>query len=499
VTSNDATARGDHPLWLLSILAGALLLRLLLFTGIQGNDDRLYSLSAYQMSRGEAPVVPDLFRTRVAYVAPIAALYRLFGVHPACLLLPGLLASLVLVGLAYRLGRRLYSPIVGRVAALFVALLPLDLFYATMGGTDPQLAALLGLGVWLLCDAGTSGGTGRRIVCAGLAGLAWGCAYLTKESGLLLIPAALPVVVGRAGRRSVVVAGITAAAVVGVELLVYGLTTGDPLYRLHVARSAVLDPVDPFPGLTTRLLLFPSVCVNPWNSFFPYTGGLLALSAAGTAWALWRDRRRTGALAAWWLGGGLILFCFPATLLPYRAALSVQPRMLAVTTLPGAVLAAVFLIDVVGAKGLRRAWVVGAAGALLALVSAERIHQDGLQWRRGLEWAQELLAGHPGVPVVSDPRSAETLGMMFGYAPPGPLRGYDSSDPPPGEGTLLLDLPGYAGVSRVRDGVEPPAWWTSPPPARRIVAEAEAPGRLRLRGGRIPGEHRVLSRIGSGD
>jgi len=499
VTSNDTTARGDHPLWLLSILAGALLLRMVLFTGVQGNDDRLYSSSAYQMSRGEKPAGPDLFRTRVGYVAPVAALYHLFGVHPVCLLLPNLAASLALAGLAYRLGRTLYSAPVGRVAGIVVAMLPLDLFYATMGGTDPLLAALIGLGVWLLCDAGTTGSDARRIGCAAGAGLAWGAAHLTKESAFLLLLPVLPLVLLRGERRSVLIAGLAAASVAGVELLLYGVTTGDPLYRVHLARGAVLGPVDLFPGLTGRLGLFGSVCLNPWDPLFAYGGGVFALSAGGAAWALWRDRRRSGALASWWLGGGLILCCFPASLVPYRAALPVQPRMLAALTLPGALLAAVLLVEGVAVRTRRGARIAGALGAILALVCAAQLHQDGLRWRGGLEWARARIAEHPGMPVVTDPRSAETLRMMFGYAPPMPIRGYAATDPPPPERTLLLDLPGHAGASRLQDGVEPPPWWMSAPPPLRVVAEEEAPGRLRLRGGRVPGERRRLSRVGSGN
>lgn len=106
MTSNDGNARGDSPLWLLSILGGALLLRLLLFTGIQGEDDRYYYAAALRVSRNERPAPRDLFDTRVGISVPVSVLFRLFGPRELCLIAPTLLASLSLVILAYAWGRR---------------------------------------------------------------------------------------------------------------------------------------------------------------------------------------------------------------------------------------------------------------------------------------------------------------------------------------------------------------------------------------------------------
>jgi len=466
-----------------------LVLRLILFTGLQGADDVLYSSSAWHMSRGETRPGPDLFRTRLAYVGPIALLYRIFGANVIGLILPSLAASLALVLLAYALGRTLYSDAVARVAAVFAALMPLEVFYATTASTDLVLAAWIGTGTWLLCRAEPSRGH------AVLAGLAWGAAHLTKESGLLLTLPAAAFLWTRARRSSLLIAGLTAASVVGLELLAYGVFEGTPLYRVQLARSTQSGPGGSSMGFLGHLAALPSFCLNPLDAAFPFGGGLPALSLAGCVWALWRDRSRSGRSAAWWLATGLVLTLFPISLFPYRPALQLQARMFAVLVIPGALLAAAFLVEGVGSRWPRAAWIAGACGILLSLACAVRIHQDGRFLRGGVEWAHRKLADHPGVAVVTDPRTAELLRLLSSYSPSLPIRAYRPDDPAPAVGSLLLDVPCQASASRWWNGVNPPPWWSGPVPPRRVVEETTIQRPWRLRGPRQAEERVVLSLV----
>ena len=158
----------------------------------------------------------------------------------------------------------------------------------------------------------------------------------------------------------------------------------------------------------------PLLCFNPLGIAFPYTGGLFALSAAGCAWAVARDRARSSGLAMWWLGSGLLLALAPLSLFPYQPAVRLQPRMFLVLMLPGAVLAAAFMDQVLAPRFPRSARVTAVLGALLALACSARIHQDAVRWRRGPEWAHGQLSGFPGVPVVTDWRTAQMLRMLSG-------------------------------------------------------------------------------------
>lgn len=462
----------------------ALALRLVLFTGLQCNDDRLYAVEAWDLLQGRPNIHTQLFATRVGFTAPVAFLYAIFGARTWCLYVPALAASLSLVALAWKLGRDLYSERGGIAAAAFVALLPLDIVYGTAGFADVPLAALIGGGAYLVWRAPRSPSWLWR---AAVGGLLWGLAHLVKESAvLLLLPAAL-LVGGREHRRALGVAAATLAGVIAAEACVYGLATGDPLFRLHLAQSVQSGPrVDS--SLWTRLGAIPSFMGNPRDAGFPYGGGLHAVALAGLILGLRKKLPAVPALGVWWLGSGLLLELFPSRLFPFHPMLDVQPRMLAIMTLPGAVLAGAGALALKEVRWIRWA---AAGGAAFALACAVRIHADAVRWRWGVEWGHEALQARPGTTVVTDPRTALGLRMLSAFSPPWELRVYSRDLPPPSAGTLLLMNGRLAGESR-RDGAEPPPWWETGDPPRASVAERRWPGAWRLRGPSGPEERAAI-------
>ncbi|MBI3855827.1 MAG: glycosyltransferase family 39 protein [Planctomycetes bacterium] len=473
-----------RSVWLPGIVGLALVLRLLLFSGIQGNDDSVYFAGAQRFARGEGLSSTDLLQTRVAYVVPLALLFRIFGPGPLSLALQALAASLALVVLAHELARVRFGERTARGAALFVAFLPLDLVYATQANTDGPLASWLAIAAFLLLRAPDLPTPKGKILSAVLAGAALGAAHLTKESAVLLSIMILPLVASRANLRWIGAAAGTLAAIVAVELAVYQHLFGDAFHRIHV--SAAIQSSQETGRLLARLPAAPSLCFDPTAVTFPYTAGFFAVSAVGCAWTLWRDRARSGGLAAWWLGSLLLL-----TLLPLR----LQPRMFEVLTVPGAILAARFGEEVLLPRLPRGAQVLAAGAALFALACSLRIHQDALRWRRGPEWAHAELSRTPGLTVVTDSRTTMMLRMLSGDAPPYALRRFEASDPPPPPGTLLLYGDRSAAASRDWDRHEPPPWWAASDPPRETVAELRQPGAWRLRGPRGAEELTILRRV----
>ena len=52
-------------------------------------------------------------------------------------------------------------------------------------------------------------------------------------------------------------------------------------------------------GFLSRLFALPSLCLNPFDLAFVFSGGLLAFSLAGGLWAMKGDRSKSGAVAGW--------------------------------------------------------------------------------------------------------------------------------------------------------------------------------------------------------
>lgn len=169
----------------LAILAAVLLPLNLLVTRRFHHDEALYATWALQIASGQNPWLahipidkPPLF----LYAA--AASMRLLGITETAARLPSLLATAATVGLTFRLGRRLYGPAVGLLAAWLAALSPFTIMFAATAFTDPMLAALVLAG----CLAAVSGRPGW-------AGMWLGLAVAAKQQGLFFVPLGLGLLV----------------------------------------------------------------------------------------------------------------------------------------------------------------------------------------------------------------------------------------------------------------------------------------------------------------
>lgn len=477
--------------WPLGIFGGALALRIVFFTGLQGHDDLIYSRVAYALSEGRWEPGEDLvFWLRLGATLPVALLYKLFGVHFLLLVTPNLAASMLLVGLAWRFGRELYSEAAGRAAAIFTALLPMDVFHATESHSDLPQAALATLGIYLLWSALRQESSRRTLIRAAAAGLAFGAAHLVKESAFLLVLPFLPRVRDRKAWGRLGTAGIAFVAVVAGELLLWGLTSGDPLLRVHAAaRTQDLVLAATPETFASRACSFLSMLFNPLGTTFVYTGGLLALAALAFVWALGRDRQASGWIAFWFAGVLLLLAFWPRSISPYRPVMLLHARVLAPIVVPAALLAGRFLTSV------RPRWAVagGTVLALLCLVCSTRLHQDAFRFRQGAEWAYTRLQYSSGERVVTDVHTAGLLRFMARYKPSFDPVAYTAETPPPPPGTLLLDNERWTLLHERWDGVAPPPWFRS----GGIVGQAEFPPPRRLRGPTGPPERVVLRRTHS--
>lgn len=142
------------------------------------HDEALYATWALEIASGHNPWLAEVPLDKPPlFLYVVAGAMRLLGTTAAVARLPSLLATVVTVGLTFWLGRTLYSPGVGLLAAWLVALSPLTILFAPTAFTDPLLTTL----ALAACLAAASGR-------AGWAGLWLGLAIATKQQGLFFGP-----------------------------------------------------------------------------------------------------------------------------------------------------------------------------------------------------------------------------------------------------------------------------------------------------------------------
>lgn len=249
-----------------------------------------------------------------------AAIHQLTGEWRIAFLLPSLLAALGTLGCVYDLGRRLWSPAVGRYAAWALLLSLQFAFQAKRAQIDPLVVFWITLANWALL---------RHLLVARdwrLWALGWAAAGLgtiTKGVGalalLMLLPASFAALAGWGRVRIEVrnprfwlgpLAFVAAVSVWLAPMLAVALSHADPGYRDYV-----------------REILFQQTAhryAQSWNSQQPpwYFAGVIATLWLPTAlllpWAVAPWRRRLARrdprylLPLAWVGLVLVFFSIPA-------------------------------------------------------------------------------------------------------------------------------------------------------------------------------------------
>lgn len=275
--------------WLVALFVIAALIRLACDTGIIGSDDLWYARYAQQITSGQFPLSTNQFAGRTGVTLVVAAAYRLFGVGEVGTIIGPLLASSASVPLLAVIGARLFGPVAGSIAALFLCTSPIHVRFATILVPEPLMEFWILLGVWCYLEALRRSSRWLGLV----AGVAIGIAYLTKEPAAFVAPALILAgwLTGRRWLAIVVMAG--ALAVAGAEIATYTAVFRAPLHRVDSARVGVASFSDAdlvrFKGgmsrreyLTRRLFLeYPRRMAVPTVDFGLHYMAALILGAVG--------------------------------------------------------------------------------------------------------------------------------------------------------------------------------------------------------------------------
>ena len=141
------------------VLAVALVLRLVFFTGMVRSDALNYAHAAYYLSREVFDLNAWVGMSRLGVFIPVAILYSLFGPGDFVTLLYPMITSLASIVFVYLIAKMFGGEGAGLIAAFIWAFLPLDIHLSTILLPDGPMSALCTASVyfWYKAEAGKRG------------------------------------------------------------------------------------------------------------------------------------------------------------------------------------------------------------------------------------------------------------------------------------------------------------------------------------------------------
>jgi len=236
----------------LAILLLAVALRGYCFNGYWGTDDGEYALLANAMAKGNFAAfvqenylenfnAPAHLPYRIGLIAPLSALFRVFGVSEKVLLFYPFLISALGIVVAFLGGRLLFGVDAGLISAAIWSVYPQDVKLATFFLPDAiaSFYGSAGVLVVLFILFSQIERVLPRFLGGLIAGLLFGVSWLSKESIVYLGPFCLILLISDAKnnfRNALPLWSGVAMASGGVlltEMLVYYAQKGDFLWRMH--------------------------------------------------------------------------------------------------------------------------------------------------------------------------------------------------------------------------------------------------------------------------
>jgi len=307
----DTPSRPKPPLldltdWLLMLLitAVAMALRFAWYSGYGLGDDILVRHAvAHYLQTGNPPGAN--FTYRFTWWVPTVLLAGRYGLGEMAMVLPNVIADVFLFPVGYALGKACFGRAAAIVAALLLAVTPLDFAWATM--VTPDIMLTVALGGIMLCVLRGAEETrrGRRALLLVLAVVLSWIAFHVKGAAAFI---ALPVLYTfwrhrRAYGWSVLWFFVVAAVVFGLTGYGYWLWKGDPFFAANSEMQAqgLSGPeAAKFHQLTPYVFwYFPNALVWP-NQYGNLIFGLLPHALVLFALTGWAWGARLRAPEMWW-------------------------------------------------------------------------------------------------------------------------------------------------------------------------------------------------------
>ncbi|QDT34652.1 ArnT family glycosyltransferase [Thalassoglobus polymorphus] len=213
------------------IITAGFLIRISFFTGLAMGDDVIYAAQVLSLAHGSNPTLEQTHWTTRAGMTflPSAILKTTGNIQFSFVAIP-LFFSTLKIAVAIIGGNILLGRKYGILSGIIMAIIPLEIIYATHFFPDIPVSCLSSLSLLFWIHALK---TDSRLSFL-LAGLCFGIGYLFRETILLDGPVyiALLVTSGRIIRPKILIATIAPLTILVIESVLFNFYHGDPLYRI---------------------------------------------------------------------------------------------------------------------------------------------------------------------------------------------------------------------------------------------------------------------------
>lgn len=421
------------------IIAFALALRLIFFTGIDSSDSLGYSKAAYDIANkakfSEGAGVGTL---RLGIVFPVSILYFAFGVNEFSSNILALLASLGSIVLVYKIGKLLFNEKAGLLGAFLLSFFPFDVINSTRLNTDVTSAFFVGLSVYFFLKSEKEHCKNSKMLLI-FSGMSLGVAYLIKELSLLiaLFFAAYCLYNKKIkARYFLAVPGFLAVAF--MEIAYFYIMTGNPFYRYGYISSDYATGIIIENSMQGRSNLLTGFFHYPYVMFTDRLLGLFyPFILIATVYCIANKKREANALLCWLLPI-LIYLNFGSLSLGQYIPIPATARFLSTITIPGMLLLSFFLLQNVSViKKTLKPTVIGLL--LITSIGYVYVSRDrfALNNERGI---YEFLKSHPDKSIYSDEKTIAVLSYVYSYKNTDNLKSFNHYNPIKPEDTYALNI-----------------------------------------------------------
>jgi 4-amino-4-deoxy-L-arabinose transferase-like glycosyltransferase len=411
-------SRRSAVAWVLGLVALAMVLRLVFFTGFVGSDDSVYLEAGADLVQRGHWLGKDLASSRLGFVAATAGAIKLFGMNEFGTIAVSYVAALALLIEVFFLARLYFGDRAGVLAVALLALYPLNIVLSTILVPEILLGALMAGAVLAYETSRRRVAPAPKVLGAVGAGVLLGIAYLVKEPAALLIAGlglAWAVLAIKDRRIEAAWVGVIAGfvLVMGAESLVRFATTGGAFERFRISSQTIA-----FGQATWQ----EERDLAPWYLYprsmfvsFYQVGLLFYVLVAALGIALVKRMRLPLALVVW-LGVVLGYLAFGSVSFTRYVPLPKLPRYLEAITVPAIVLAAGVLAPYLGRVSAARpvAWTALGAYAVAGVLCAF-FTSTMEQWRFApVRAAYASLSREALTPVYASQRVANGLYQLSG-------------------------------------------------------------------------------------